>query len=236
MSEINWERYAIDYDVMCEANPAYQQNVQHLLDRLDQWQLPASPKVLDIGAGTGSFIVAMSEKLSDAQFTHLDFNAAMNAQALNKYTALGIDIDIVQGALADLDMPNYSQDLIICVNALYAMSQPQAVLRRIRRLLKPNGRFFVIDFGREMRVVKWSYHLYVALLQQQGARGAAKWFWRNREVLRQNRIGMRAQQQGNYWLHSPRQFAYALESNGWYIEEITTCYLGDCDLAVCRPF
>lgn len=235
MSEIDWQRYASGYDVMCEANPAYQQNMQHLLGRLDQWQLPASAKILDIGAGTGSFISAMGEKLPDAQFIHLDYTSAMNERALIKYRASGLNVDIVQGSLADIDIPNYSQDLIICVNALYAMPQPQAVLRRIRRLLKPDGRFFVIDFGREMRVSKWSFHFCVALLKQHGPMGAAMWLWRNREVIKQNRIGMRAQQQGNYWLHSPRQFADALENNGWYIEEITTCYLGDCDLAVCRP-
>ncbi|NCF32999.1 MAG: methyltransferase domain-containing protein, partial [Proteobacteria bacterium] len=80
--------------------------------------------------------------------------------------------------LADAEIPGHSQDLIICVNALYAMADPQMVLRRIRRLLKPGGKFFLIDFGREMNVTRWSLYLLRSLVQKHGAIGALGWFWR----------------------------------------------------------
>ncbi|NCF32998.1 MAG: hypothetical protein GWP50_05455, partial [Proteobacteria bacterium] len=63
MDGINWAQYALDYDAMCAANPAYEENLQHLVSRVDAWHLPADAKVLDIGAGTGAFICALSERL-----------------------------------------------------------------------------------------------------------------------------------------------------------------------------
>lgn len=235
MTKIDWARYVEDYDAVCMTIPAYQENLRHLTDRIERWRLPSGSKVLDIGAGTGSFICAIGEKLPEAQFTHVDFSASMNVRARSKYDALSLEVDVIQGTLTAAEIPNYSQDLIICVNALYAMPSPQAMLRRIRRLLKPDGKFFIIDFGREMNLSRWSAYLFGILLRRRGFFGAIAWFWRYRGVLKQNLIGARAQRQGNYWLHSSEQFAHALEINGWYIEELTKCYLGDCDLAVCRP-
>jgi ubiquinone/menaquinone biosynthesis C-methylase UbiE len=203
---------------------------------VDAWHLPADAKVLDIGAGTGAFNCALSERLPNAQYTHLDFNATMNAQALIKYRDLSLNVNVIESTLADAEIPRQSQDLIICVNALYAMADPQLVLRRIRRLLKPSGKFFLIDFGREMNVTRWSLYLLRSLVQKHGAIGALGWFWRYRESLKQNRKGMQAQRRGNYWLHSPSELAFALEDNGWCIEELATCYRGDCDLAICRPY
>jgi ubiquinone/menaquinone biosynthesis C-methylase UbiE len=197
--------------------------------------LPAQAKVLDIGAGTGAYISSLSEKLPDAQFTHLDYNASMNALAYRKYQELALDVEIVQGQLVSSEISNYSQDLIICVNTLYTMQRPLAMLRRVRRLLKPDGRLFVIDFGREMQLSKWSIHVFFSLFRQSGFVPTMGLMWRYREVFKQNRIGMLAQRQGRYWLHSAAEFAHALETNGWCIEELGTCYLGDCDLAVCRP-
>jgi ubiquinone/menaquinone biosynthesis C-methylase UbiE len=236
MDGINWAQYALDYDAMCAANPAYEENLQHLVSRVDGWQLPADAKVLDIGAGTGAFICALSERLPNAQYTHLDFNATMNARALIKYREHSLNVNVIGSTLADAEIPGHSQDLIICVNALYAMADPQLVLRRIRRLLKPGGKFFLIDFGREMNVARWSLYLLRSLVQKHGAIGALGWFWRYRDSLKQNRKGMQAQRRGNYWLHSPSELAFALEDNGWCIEELATCYRGDCDLAICRPY
>ena len=234
MDKIDWASYALDYDAMCHANPAYAENIAHLKNRFEGWHLPPNPKVLDIGAGTGAFICAVGDLVDTAQYTHLDFNPSMNAQALIKYKKHGLDVNVIESAFGDINLPRESQDLVICVNALYAMPQPHAMLRKIRRLTKPGGKFFIIDFGRQMRVSHWSAYILKSLVRTRGVPGALAWFWRYRDVLKQNRRGMRAQRKGGYWLHSSVQFANALERSGWHIEELTTCYQGYCDLAVCR--
>ena len=235
MNNIDWAKYAVGYDAICGASQAYKENIQQLVERVDQWRLPPQARVLDIGAGTGAYISSLSEKLPDAQFTHLDYNASMNALASRKYRELALDVEIIESPLLCAEIANYSQDLIICVNTLYTMQRPLAMLRRVQRLLKPDGKFFVVDFGREMQMNKWSAHVIVSLFKQSGFTPTMGLLWRYREVFRQNRIGMNAQRQGSYWLHSAAEFADALETNGWCIEELATCYLGDCDLAVCRP-
>ena len=52
MDEIDWARYALDYDAMACESAA--ENIEHLKKRVDGWHLPPKPKVLDIGAGTGA--------------------------------------------------------------------------------------------------------------------------------------------------------------------------------------
>ena len=69
MDEIDWARYALDYDAMCDANPAYAENIEHLKKRVDVAASPPKPKVLDIKAGTGAFMSALGEVLDEAQYT-----------------------------------------------------------------------------------------------------------------------------------------------------------------------
>ncbi|HAR32057.1 MAG TPA: hypothetical protein DCR65_11065, partial [Gammaproteobacteria bacterium] len=62
-------------------------------------------------------------------------------------------------------------DVVICINALYAMVPQTQVLQRVRRMLKPNGWFLVIDFGRPQRVVDWARFLIKSAIRKQGVVG-----------------------------------------------------------------
>ena len=47
--EMNWDAYAVHYDLMCELNPSYQRNIEVLLDHLVKWHLPANASICDLG-------------------------------------------------------------------------------------------------------------------------------------------------------------------------------------------
>ena len=84
----------------------------------------------------------------------------MNDIAREKYFNLGIeDVAIHEEFVQRVDFSEETFDLVVCVNALYAISPQEAVLRKIRRWLKPGGVFIVIDFGRRNRMIDWSWYL-----------------------------------------------------------------------------
>lgn len=233
--EMDWHAYAEHYDEMCALNPAYQQNIQALIDRLSLWKLPSDARVCDLGAGTGNYISALSRFLPHGSFVHVDFDRKMNELARHKYARQGIvDVNIVEEHVQHVDFPTNSFDLVVCVNALYAISPQREVLTKIRRWLRPNGKFFVIDFGRKQRTLDWTLYILRESVRSNNLRRYAKALVEAREVLKQNRRSTRGQTSGRYWLHSTEEFRGTLESCGYKVIEVFPCYRGYADLAVCE--
>ena len=234
--EMNWDAYAEHYDEMCAFNPAYQQNIQQLERCLAKWDLPEEAKICDLGAGTGNYIVAMSRLIPSASFVHVDFDAKMNLAARNKYDQQSVKkVTIVANYAQHVDFPANHFDLIVCVNALYAISPQKQVLNKVRSWLKPNGRFFVIDFGRRQRTLEWAIYLFRESLKNHRAGQYVKALIEGREVFKQNRKSLKGQQTGRYWLHSTSEFGNMLVDSGFEVDELSVCYRGYADLAVCRP-
>lgn len=233
--EMNWDAYAVHYDLMCELNPSYQQNIEVLLDHLAKWNLPANASICDIGAGTGNYIEAISKKLPDAHFTHIDFDNKMNHLALQKYERARIkSVDFISDFAQRVELPPKKFDLIICINALYAISPQRQVLHKIHSWLKDDGRFFIIDFGRKQRTLAWVIYLFRESMKRHRVGTYAKALVEGREVLKQNRRSTKGQESGRYWLHSTSEFGNTLVDCGFTVDEINPCYRGYADLAVCR--
>ena len=232
---IDWDAYATQYDLMAKFNPSYRENIELLRGALEDYGVPEHAKICDLGAGTGNYISALSIKRPNAKYFHVDFDEAMNQIALSKYARQGLsNVSVYQEYVQRVDFPAQSFDLVICVNALYAISPQEAVLEKILRWLKPNGLFFVIDFGRRFRVVDWGWYFLSNLIRDHGVVEAAKFFASCAEIYRQNSRGSKNQSEGAYWLHSTQEFGKALADAGFYVEELKPCYRDYCDLAICR--
>lgn len=233
--EMDWHAYAEHYDLMCDLNPSYQENLRSLATRLVSWDLPENAEICDLGAGTGNYIRLMCRLLPNARFTHVDFDNKMNDLARRKYALAQIgDVNVVKNYAQRVQFPNNSFDLIVCVNALYAISPQRPLLNNIRSWLKPEGKFFVIDFGRKQRVLDWTFYLFRESLKNHRVGTYVKALVEGREVIRQNRRSTRGQSTGRYWMHSTADFGSALVECGFEIEELFECYRGYSDLAVCR--
>ena len=233
--EMDWDAYADHYDLMCELNPSYNENLSILASRISSWQLPGNASICDLGAGTGNYIKFLSERLPEAEFTHVDFDEKMNNFAEKKYNECGgKNVRVVREYAQRLEMPPNSFDLILCVNALYAISPQKEVLRKIRTWLKPNGRFFVIDFGRKQRVLDWTFYLFRESMKNQKVGSYVKALFEGREVIKQNRRSTKGQKTGRYWTHTTEEFGGALEECGFELEELCKCYRDYSDLAICK--
>lgn len=233
--EIDWDAYASQYDLLATNNPSYLENIEILRSLLKGFSLPEHPAICDLGAGTGNFICALARDIPSARFTHLDADPTMTEVAVQKYQALKLEhVDVHCCPAADAAYPAESFDLIICVNALYAMAPQGEILRKIRSWLKPSGVFFVIDYGRQVNVLDWTIYILRNVAREKGVVAAAKLLKNNIENIRQNRRGSHGQADGIYWLHSTEGFGSALEEAGFTVDLLRPCYRGYSDLAVCR--
>ena len=232
---MDWERYAKHYDLMCSLNPAYLDNLALLRECLERYPLSYDARVCDLGAGTGNYIKAISEIRAGFRFLYVDPSEEMLKVARHKLAEMGEGRIQFQLAPAEecLFQPA-SFDLILCINALYAMDDPRLTLRRIREWLSPDGYAFILDFGRVQNTLDWAKYL---LFESIKSGNLGKYLWSllvGREVLRQNRLTRVGQQSGRYWLHSTEEFSAIIEQAGLNIKEVGVCYRGYCDYAIVK--
>jgi ubiquinone/menaquinone biosynthesis C-methylase UbiE len=232
--EMNWEAYAEHYDEMCALNPAYQQNIETLLARLSDWDLPSNATICDLGAGTGNYILQISKHLPTAEFWHVDFDSRMVELAQAKYDRNGVtNVKMVQREVHEVSFPDESFDLIVSINALYAFTPHEEILARMRSWLKPRGKLFLIDFGRKQNTLDWTFYIFRESMKANRIGRYAKALLEAREVLKQNRKTSKGQESGRYWLHSTKEFGDTLSRAGFTVEELHQCYRDYADLAIC---
>ena len=232
---LEWSNYATSYDVVCEHNPAYQENISLLMKYIGDWNLPEEANVADLGAGTGNFIHAMAYQLPNATFTHVDLDSTMNALAREKYMEAGLEnVNVIEEYLQRVSLPENHFDLIVCVNVLYAVAPQSIFLSRIHQWLKPGGRLFLIDFGRKVKMLDWGWYLLKHTASTHGLTHFIKVLANNIEAVRQNKNAKSDFANGIFWQHTTEEFLDAIQKASFQIEDAYTCYRGYCDLAVCE--
>jgi ubiquinone/menaquinone biosynthesis C-methylase UbiE len=232
---VSWSDYAFAYDVMCEANPAYSANLSLFMSWLGGLKLPASPKICDVGAGTGNYVLNVAKQYPDAEIFHVERDPTMNRLASQKYRDNQIkNVSFVTADVNDHKWDDNSLDVILAVNALYTLPDPNFVIEKIFSALKPGGHFFTIDLGREMRVLDWSKYVVASIVQARGLVGTIKTFYRARHAVTQNRAIRQAQDHRVYWKHTPSEFRKKLNEAGFQVEDLGLCYRGYCDVAICK--
>jgi ubiquinone/menaquinone biosynthesis C-methylase UbiE len=114
---------------------------------LMQRVLPAAPAtVVDLGCGTGSLSILLAE----AGYTvcGVDFSAEMLRAAKVKAATAGVGADFVKADAADPPVPAQSFDVVLGRHVLWMMRQPEEVLSRWVRLLRPASGVLVLIEGR----------------------------------------------------------------------------------------
>lgn len=98
--------------------------------------------VADLGCGTGRTSAALAPFVRTV--IAVDASAEMLAAARAR---LGVtpNVDLREGTLEALPIPDASVDLALLVLVLHHLGDPAAVLREARRVLAPGGRLLVVD-------------------------------------------------------------------------------------------
>jgi len=108
-------------------------------------------KVLDIAGGTGDLTLKFSKLVgSTGQVILADINASMLNVGRDRLTDQGTvnNIDYVQANAESLPFPDNSFDCISIAFGLRNVTDKNAALRSMYRVLKPGGRLLILEFSK----------------------------------------------------------------------------------------
>lgn len=108
-------------------------------DLLQELLPPAPARIADLGCGTGTLSVLLTEQGYDV--TGVDFSPAMIRQARAK--APGVEFIEADASAPPLDPASY--DVVLSRHVLWAMRDPAAALGRWQDLLAPGGRLVLVE-------------------------------------------------------------------------------------------
>ncbi len=104
--------------------------------------LPGDQVIGDLGCGTGDTLAALSPAV--ARIVGIDREESM-LSAARQHTADCDNVELRQGPLEDLPLPDAHLDAALCMLVLHHVVDPGTVLAEARRVLRPTGRLLVLD-------------------------------------------------------------------------------------------
>jgi ubiquinone/menaquinone biosynthesis C-methylase UbiE len=107
--------------------------------------------VADIGAGSGYITMKLAKRVgSNGMVYAVDIQPAMIALIEKRIqSAKATNVRPIVGAVDDPRLPPSSVDLAVMVDVYHELSQPQAMLHRLREALKPGGRLVLLEYRKE---------------------------------------------------------------------------------------
>lgn len=141
---------ASKYDLM---NDLMSMGIHRLWKRftVDSSGVKRGSKVLDIAGGTGDLTLKFSKLVGSTGHVILaDINASMLNVGRDRLTDQGIvdNIDYVQADAESLPFPDNSFDVISIAFGLRNVTDKDAALRSMYRVLKPGGKLLILEFSK----------------------------------------------------------------------------------------
>ncbi len=114
---------------------------------LDSLQLVGATRVVDIGMGTGYFVLRIAERLPTGAVLGLDVEPAMVEHVREQARERGLaNVTTQQAPLgSELSFPE-PVDLVLCVNTYHHIPDRPSYFARYIPYLRPGGRVAIIDF------------------------------------------------------------------------------------------
>ena len=113
---------------------------------LDFFHFTDTDNILDIGCGGGRTLHRMSERSRRGKLTGVDYSP-VSVEESRKYNAEDITsgkMNILQGSVDQLPLPDDSFDRIITVESFYFWPDAVKDLKEVRRVLKEGGQFILV--------------------------------------------------------------------------------------------
>jgi ubiquinone/menaquinone biosynthesis C-methylase UbiE len=132
--------YVAKYDAKARTDPSA--GIQHLKD----FGLGADSVVVDLGAGSGTFAVAVAPHCK--RVIAVDVSPAMISAMKSKVEDLGLtNVEIVEAGFLSFEAPSAPVDFVYSRHALHSLpdDQKREALKHVAALLKPGGIFYLKD-------------------------------------------------------------------------------------------
>lgn len=144
-----FDNWAKNYD--CLLTTIFYQAVHQRV--LDYTQFPENSTILDLGCGTGKMLNRILKNYPSIKAIGYDFSAEMlrEAQEKNNYPE---QISFVEGNVETLPFPDNSFDAVFNSISFLHYPDPEKVLREIKRVLKPQGKYYLADYGSPQNIFR----------------------------------------------------------------------------------
>jgi ubiquinone/menaquinone biosynthesis C-methylase UbiE len=125
-----------------------EENPEAALNALD---IQKGMYVADVGAGTGFFTVRLARRVGPSGRVYAnDVQPEMLARLQEHVESEHLNnVETVLGTQSDPKLPAGKLDLILLVDVYHEFSQPQRMLREMKKSLKPDGRLVLIEYRKE---------------------------------------------------------------------------------------
>jgi ubiquinone/menaquinone biosynthesis C-methylase UbiE len=117
---------------------------------IDAARIEPGQSVLDVGCGTGALAIAAKRRVgAGGRVCGIDASSEMIARAREKARKAGLEVSFEAGVIESLPFADGTFDVVTATIMLHHLPEDvrRLGLREIRRVLKPGGRLFVVDFG-----------------------------------------------------------------------------------------
>ncbi|MFH1185972.1 MAG: methyltransferase domain-containing protein [Chloroflexota bacterium] len=117
---------------------------------IDRAGIRPQQDVLDLGCGTGTLTLMIKQGVPAAHVTGLDGDAGVLSMARAKSVDAGLSIRWDLGLAYNLPYPDHSFDVVVSSLVIHHLVHQDKLrtFREVLRVLKPEGAFRLLDFGR----------------------------------------------------------------------------------------
>ena len=118
---------------------------------LNVLNIPKGASVADIGAGSGYMTERLAERVGPTGRVFANDVQPQMLEILSRRLAAKriVNVTLVQGTVDDPKLAPASVDLELMVDVYHELSQPQAMLQRLRAALTPGGRLVLLEYRKE---------------------------------------------------------------------------------------
>lgn len=99
-------------------------------------------KVVEIGIGKGANFAYYSPEI---ELTGIEPNVYIHARALATSKKYGVNGTLLAGTAEAIDLPNASVDAVVTTHVLCSVTNVEAALNEIKRVLRPGGRYAFLE-------------------------------------------------------------------------------------------
>lgn len=135
---------------------------EKIIDLLD---LEPNERLLDVGCGTASLLVAAKSRFPNVEMTGVDIDKKVLSIAQSKLQKNSLDVELINTGAQKLPFPDSSFDVIVSTLIFHHLPTEikKQALGEIYRVLKKDGRFLLVDFGKLDGFLRFIYYIEVVL-------------------------------------------------------------------------
>lgn len=161
-----FDEIAIGYD---KADHLLSMGIDHIwrrkLRKIIAADYPNQPvKILDVATGTGDLLIEMS-KIEQSHVVGLDFSEQMLQVAKQKAAKCPRDnMEFLYADALNMPFPDESFDVVTVAFGIRNFQDLTAGICEINRVLKPNGRYYILELTLPNPIIRPLYSLYLNYL------------------------------------------------------------------------